>query len=341
MSETHPSPAKRKRTESTVHIPVDVPPSPTRSTRFWMPYGDIVLQVECTQFKVNRDVLGHQSVVFRDLFLLPQPNGDDKDKFLVDGCSMVEMAGDATEDWELLLGVLYEPFTLTGGLPLEAVAAMLRLGRKYEMDMVLQDALHRLHHDFPRSLEAWDARKLKKITLPEDNDDTSTHMVDIVLLLYECGITSSVPAASFVCLQFWSLQHIFLELDNSEHPVPDDLKGTMAIAAEQLCIYQKKALVWLEKDGVIPTVGCANRRLCTEKRFQKYQRGMWTETHEWNFCLLDTWDDGNWAEVTGFCATCSAAGRAKFAAGRTDAWDALPGFFSLPEWGALQDAYDE
>lgn len=90
------SSAKRQRTE-------DVHPTPTRS-KIWMPYGDIILQAESTQFRVNRDVLAKQSSVFSDMFSVPQPPNEPT----VEGCPVVHVS-DTAKDWEMLLEVLYEP----------------------------------------------------------------------------------------------------------------------------------------------------------------------------------------------------------------------------------------
>jgi hypothetical protein len=73
-------------------------------SELWMPYGDIILQVESTQFRVNRDVLAKQSSVFRDLFSVPQPLNE----ATIDGCPIVELS-DSAEDWVLILETLYNP----------------------------------------------------------------------------------------------------------------------------------------------------------------------------------------------------------------------------------------
>ncbi|KAJ7465228.1 hypothetical protein FB451DRAFT_1262977 [Mycena latifolia] len=59
-----------------------------------MLYGDIILQAESTQFRVNRDILALHS---------SPPNEE-----TVEGCPIVEMS-DSAKDVELLLTALYNP----------------------------------------------------------------------------------------------------------------------------------------------------------------------------------------------------------------------------------------
>jgi len=81
-------------------------------------------------------------------------------------------------------------------LPFPVVAAMLRLGKKYEFDHLRDEALLRLTSEFPTKLEEWDA-------LP----NRFTHIVnrkgllfDIISLAIECGVQSILPAAYFLAV---------------------------------------------------------------------------------------------------------------------------------------------
>ncbi|KAJ7432200.1 hypothetical protein B0H11DRAFT_1940908 [Mycena galericulata] len=104
MSDSGPSAGKRRRMDSEPHDP-DSGSTPVVRSKIWMPYGDVVLQAESTtQFRVNRDVLAHQSSVFADMFAVPQPPNEPS----VEGCSIIHVS-DSANDWELLLDVIYHP----------------------------------------------------------------------------------------------------------------------------------------------------------------------------------------------------------------------------------------
>jgi hypothetical protein len=81
---------------------------------------------------------------------------------------------------------------------------MLRLGKKYDIPQARDDALSRLHFEYPADLEAWD-------TLPNDltkiKDERGIHP-DLLNLFYECGVYSCIPTIGLSCLSFYSLASI-------------------------------------------------------------------------------------------------------------------------------------
>ncbi|KAJ7366518.1 hypothetical protein DFH08DRAFT_834681 [Mycena albidolilacea] len=44
-----------------------------RSTEYWFDDGNIILQVESTQFRLTKGLLSMHSTVFRDMFMIPLP----------------------------------------------------------------------------------------------------------------------------------------------------------------------------------------------------------------------------------------------------------------------------
>lgn len=72
----------------------------------WYDDGSVVLQVETTMFRVHRSILSAQSEIFKDMFAIPQsPTGSDS---TIDGCPVVTMMGDTTQDWENALLAVYD-----------------------------------------------------------------------------------------------------------------------------------------------------------------------------------------------------------------------------------------
>ncbi|KAJ7796984.1 hypothetical protein B0H14DRAFT_2390194, partial [Mycena olivaceomarginata] len=59
---------------------------------------------QSTQLHINCDVLARHSSVFADMFSIPLPPNE----ATVEGCPIVRVS-DTAKDWELLLGVLYDP----------------------------------------------------------------------------------------------------------------------------------------------------------------------------------------------------------------------------------------
>lgn len=201
MSEQAP-PQKRQRTETDGSGSVPGPKTYKRSDKVWMPYGDIILQVEDMQFRANRDVLAHNSLAFRGMFSLPQPVNEAQ----VEGCPVVQLTGDSAKDVELFLAEFYNPFHNRGKLQFEVLACSLRLGRKYEAPTFKQDVAHRLHVEFPATLEAWDRRQAReRISGLEMIRPTAGVYIDLLNLVYENGVYTCIPALAFRCLSLYTL----------------------------------------------------------------------------------------------------------------------------------------
>ncbi|KAJ7821098.1 hypothetical protein B0H14DRAFT_2832124 [Mycena olivaceomarginata] len=184
MSESRP--AKRQRTDA-----------PLTRSKIWCKDGSVVLQAENMQFRVHWGVLALNSYFFRELQDLPlaQPN----DQPSVEGCPIVELSGDASADVENLLKALYTPiFLLQKALPFAVVAALIRLGRKYDFRDLLDTAVERLMFENPTALESYDA------LLTVDDTYQTTRILDQPSILYdmltlarENNIQSALPCAYY------------------------------------------------------------------------------------------------------------------------------------------------
>ncbi|KAJ7634513.1 hypothetical protein FB45DRAFT_1056539 [Roridomyces roridus] len=300
----------------------------------WMPYGDIVLQVESTQFRVNRDILARHSGVFSGLFLMPRPSKDSKDT--VEGCAAVHLPGDASVDWAELLEFLYDPFAHKEKLmPFGRLAAMLRLGKKYEFLAVEADAASRLRYEFPADFTAFNAL---------DADMTKIAYrrgiyCDLLGLAYECRVYDCVPLLAFCCLRTDTLETLFKGVrrdDGTLATLPDELKTTMALALQRMALFQHESLSWMRSDSVVPDASCVAPEKCAQQ-LQVMARIV-DRDHEggqFNFgYTIDQWDD-RWTGM--LCGGCEAEAAAAYERGRVKGWDLLPTFFGLPGWDGLRD----
>ncbi|KAJ7199507.1 hypothetical protein B0H12DRAFT_1165367 [Mycena haematopus] len=294
-SELRP-PQKRPRTE-----PESGPITYKRSEKVWMTYGDIILQVKNMQFRVNRDVLARNSIAFNGMFSIPQPIDETK----VEGCSVVPLHGDSVKDVELFLSAFYNP---------------LRLGRKYEAPAFKNDAVYRLHVEFPNTLSAWDKRQARhRLNGLEYIRPTPTILVDLLNLAYENGVYTCIPALAFRCLSLYSLL-------------------TLACALEAIQIFQRNNFEWLREEGeVVPNQEeCLDYDMCEAHRQEMYRfRDCGPQKVDITY-TLEQWDKvGDWAGR--LCKDCEKVSKIEHEAGRRNAWDRLPTFFGLPEWADLKD----
>lgn len=77
--------------------------TPTPALTWWFDDGNVVLIADDTLFRVHRGVLSHHSVVFRDMFMIPQPEEFEQ----MEGCPVVHLS-DSPRELGVLLGALYE-----------------------------------------------------------------------------------------------------------------------------------------------------------------------------------------------------------------------------------------
>ncbi|KAF7326101.1 BTB domain-containing protein [Mycena kentingensis (nom. inval.)] len=291
-----------------------------RSSRFWMPFGDLVLQADATQFKINRDILARQSEVFRDMFSVAVPGAEGDTQ--VEGCPLVAVS-DKVADWENLLELLYNPILLMKPPSIQLVAAMLRLGYKYEMTQFKADALSRLHHEFPTTLQAWDgvAEEMTKMA------DEANSILYLLLLAYELGIHTSIPALAFQTLNTMTLQEIFsdtLPLNDSFPTyivVPTNIKHALALASERLHRHRRDAFSWLDDEDVLPTDDCEQWTVCRRAAQSLLIDILSEQEHDLRYRFLRPWG--------GYLAAVGPLFR--------KSWDALPSFFDLPKWDELRD----
>ena len=91
------------------HCPSVLAPSnsPTRHPDLWFDDGNVVLMTDAESmgFKVHRSILSRQSLVFHDMFEIPQPE-DEEDW---EGCPIIRVYDNAT-DLAIFIEVLYDGF---------------------------------------------------------------------------------------------------------------------------------------------------------------------------------------------------------------------------------------
>ncbi|KAJ7637508.1 hypothetical protein B0H17DRAFT_1339515 [Mycena rosella] len=324
-----PSTAKRKRIDSSESGP------PIRS-KIWMSYGDIILQAESTQFRVNRDILANQSSVFRDMFSLPQPPGEDT----VEGCLIVELS-DSAKDVELLLTALYDPYHNKSKQSIDMVACMLRLGRKYDISSLKNDAISRMHRGFPTTLDAFDKCISSQSSAPFGGiQSTPGLLIDLLNLAYENGVHTSIPTIGLNCLVKYSLETLFPVEPGAHIILPDSIKLTLALALERIQIFQKENLGWLTHNEVLPSPACEDPYGCSQVRDEMAHLDLRRDKLDVTY-FIHPWllvGEGMW-QLFGLCEACENAAKDQHNVGRLRAWERLPVLFGLPEWKDLKDAY--
>ncbi|KAJ7824788.1 hypothetical protein B0H14DRAFT_2369337 [Mycena olivaceomarginata] len=166
-------------------------------SKVWYKDGSVVLQAESTQFRVHWGVLSQHSDFFADLEGLPQSN----DRPTVNGCHIIELQ-DPVVDVKYLLKALYDPsFLSQPALSLSAIGALLWLGRKYDVKIVVDSAVARVTFENPTRLLKFDtltnALVNRKYALTHILAGSGFYF-NLITLVREHNIMSALPIANIL-----------------------------------------------------------------------------------------------------------------------------------------------
>ena len=81
-------------------------------------------------------------------------------------------------------------------MPIPLIAVMLRLGKKYDMEHFLKEAVARLQYEFPRNLSDWDSISEQPFSKIAQSGDAV--LLDIITLAREAGLQSILPLAYYL-----------------------------------------------------------------------------------------------------------------------------------------------
>ncbi|TEB27383.1 hypothetical protein FA13DRAFT_933338 [Coprinellus micaceus] len=179
----------------------EIPPAVvvTRSDRLWFSDGNVVLRAEGVQFKVYQAILAQRSPVLAAVFGAIQPGNEN----VVDGCPVVRLEDDSAEDVKHMLLALYgdpEYTNIRQAVPFSVIAAMVRMGKKYEIDYLRDEGLVRLKLEFPGKLDDFDKtpRSFPRTHIKYGSADEQASMeLEAINLGHECGIQTILPALYF------------------------------------------------------------------------------------------------------------------------------------------------
>ncbi|EDR01759.1 uncharacterized protein LACBIDRAFT_333018 [Laccaria bicolor S238N-H82] len=308
----------------------------TRS-KIWFDDGSVVIQAEQTQFRVHRSMLSRHSSVFRDMFSVPQPPGDQEP--VIEGCSIVHVS-ESSLDWKNLLTLMYDnlrAYRSDDPMPISLIAVMLRLGKKYDMEHFLKEAVARLQYEFPRNLSDWDSicdQPFLKIAPSGD-----LVLLDITILAREARIQSILPLAYFLfCRGEEQMKQVFLIYDTeygTKAIAPPDLQKILVLGREgMLRGIMDNTYGWLADDKCIPHTSCKRPTLCAAARLKLLLK----------VCIpipdveiaLDQWNKAEHA--TDLCDTCAKQAEIRYRIGRQEFWSELPSYFDLDNWEHLTDS---
>ncbi|KAF7362247.1 BTB domain-containing protein [Mycena venus] len=242
---------------------------------------------------------------------------------------------DTVMDVQYLLTVLYDPtFLVQTALPLPAIGALIRMGRKYDFANIFKSAVRRLTLEYPATLEDYDSTlALDAYThVPTRIIPYRGMIFDIISLARENNILSVLPSAYY--------HSIVNGLDDVLDGILRD-DGTLAFLApvdQHRCIRGREKLlnVQLQPGYSIgwyrswkPGHDCTGGQCTTliDARLRDHlNRPLMRALAKFH---LNSSLNNNW------CATCKQNIHKLNVAARKKTWDELPVFFDLPPWNEL------
>ncbi|KZP28181.1 hypothetical protein FIBSPDRAFT_275953 [Athelia psychrophila] len=313
---------------------------PTRSD-IWFEDGNVVIQAEGKQFKVHRGVLAANSSIFKDMFAMPQPLAEGEKT--VEGCPVIHVSDSAADIAIVLRALFLRGHVATRqALSITIIAAFLRLGTKYDIELLRAEALNRLHYEYPSTLEEYD--KINKWSMINGRWGDGTHFA-VVNLAREQGLLSVLPLSLYLsCCYPYSTSEIATGIPSDDgttsRMLPDDLIRCLG-AWNSIGIKQSTmTLAWINLP-IYPN--CKNSTQCTKLRVKVMKRVFYPFVE---FFGLHTWREFEtcWVypeENLDMCDSCYAVAERLHEDGRSKFWETLPGIFGLPEWEELRKEREE
>ncbi|KAF6757799.1 hypothetical protein DFP72DRAFT_224824 [Ephemerocybe angulata] len=309
---------------------------PIEQSDIWFSDGSIVLEAEGTQFKVHQSLLARNSQVFAGMFTIPTP----EDQSLVDRCPVV-LLHDSKEDVRHMLLALYDrSYAADAKLtPFDLVRAMIRMGRKYEIEHLRNEGVGRIKREVPGTLEGikwlWDSN----IWISIFKEPGLVTM--IVNCAWECDIQTVLPMAYLLCT-LSPMNHLY---DIQTQPKDQgSLSERLSADALHICIAGREKVITAYGDVFqfvdAPRAGnpdCQNPTACRERALL-LSNSLWRPRPKLSYLLLD-WNGLVKEEryLALLCPSCLSVCKRGYEQKRNTFWEQVPGYFELPGWEDLKD----
>ncbi|RPD55035.1 hypothetical protein L227DRAFT_332951 [Lentinus tigrinus ALCF2SS1-6] len=308
----------------------------------WFDDGNVVVIAQQTGFRVHRGPLSRHSEMFRDMFSVPQPANCESQALFeeMDGCPVVHVT-DTSYDFKHLLRAIYDGASVFPGVePMEfdVLGSLVRMGHKYQIDTILQEALRRLETIFTNDFDAWDLHQGRSATLVSLHPE---HAIEAVNLAQLTGRTAMLPSAFYMCglLEVDTIMNGVTRADGtaerlSTHDLQRCIMGKMVLIKHDAEIMAKFFQAGAPEDCTCPSQDV--RRVLMQSRHAEM-------TPEFPDLLDSCPIDPDYLlgvivelELNGLCEPCGMALRAHLTAWRRDLWELLPGCFRLAESGWVE-----
>jgi hypothetical protein len=200
------------------------------------------------------------------------------------------------------------------------------MGKKYLVDVLLADAIHRLTSEYPSSLNKFLTPGGKHISL------TSHRELDVILVAAEVGLLSVLPAAFYECSL--PMSQIFSGVqrdDGTLTTIPKEIQHRLLTGRDTLSRERHQTVcAWQEACDKV----CSDKRpgrTCLLARRNILVTELKHEPENMNY--FTQWSSA-WGQE--LCNSCRSHGESTHNASRADLWEKLPEKYGLPSWETLR-----
>ncbi|PIL26643.1 hypothetical protein GSI_11268 [Ganoderma sinense ZZ0214-1] len=244
---------------------------PQQDPELWFEDGNVVIVAGNAAFRVHTGILSRHSEIFQNMFSVPQlvlPAPSD----VFNGQPAVRVS-DSAHDFRQLLHMLYDGVRfMPPDLPVafSVIAAVARLGHKYQIEWILEEAKRRLRSVFrPSSYEEW----LKQ---GGDSSHLCDHIpfyrwVEALKLIQVIGETDMLPLAIYQCCQWQSRLFLFKGTQRADGTVETlDLPMLERCYKAHIRLIQRQALLNFETFRAGPSESCEHKEECATAMWNIY-----------------------------------------------------------------------
>lgn len=315
------------------HAPIKE--DPRRSTELWFEDGTVVLQTEGTIFRVYRGILSSSSVVFRQMFTIPQP--ETTETYM--GCPLVHLQ-DSAEELANYLKAIHDInfYDTIASKDFRVLTGVLRLSTKYDSRHLRRKCIEWITRIFPSTLAGWDQVSTQTPLR------TFTNAAIAIELGQTCNVPIILPSAYYCC----SVAPMMFLLDG---PPDESPRRQLDWPEKRICLKARPKLEQRAKMQVLKFLyttsgaNCQSPRDCNHIRisvsglvneyFSKDDHDTWSPLSQKIQAIVRAYKDGS------SCPTCCSIAVDGSAAERTNCWNDLPSFFDLGSWEKLKLSEDD
>ncbi|KAL1677251.1 hypothetical protein EV122DRAFT_291290 [Schizophyllum commune] len=302
--------------------------------------GNIVLQAQRVHFRFYQGLLATYSPFFRDVFEVPQP-ADGADA--VEGCPVMRLQESAA-DVEYMLNFILEPKSSKQTPSVANIIAGLKMGQKYLIGALWDDAVERLRYEFPDRLEEYQERRegrekrgYTRFRVEPGHADWLLHLVDAARLV---GLQTVLPALCYRASE-----------DSRREDLTRGLCDDMTLESMSMHIHhvllagQTKTLATKVKlirvafaEPQPPSQECTDRDACRGARRRMFDDFLKTLEREKTYAMFYPWSERLLGSPNRkYCASCAEDTLRTVREEQEEIWESLPSFFGLPDWEELKD----